>query len=175
MTEINAHLITEPCAHTNAPKEVVLQPGVDPPAPDEVRHMPPDEASLTTLWLKSKSAISKEEMSTLQCSPKAKTASALPNGCLPIISTQATPSRQAKNKLKRPLPMMTGQHKPIREVVSPILTARNNDRLITKLGAHQSALIEDVDRPGDSLPFHSKLQSSANTPPVCTKAPSTTR
>ena len=108
VANVNACLSTSLGTHTNVPREVVLRPGVDPPAPDEVRHMPPDEASSTTLWLKSKSAVSKEEMSTLQCLPKAKTASVLPNGCLPIISTQATPSRQAKNELKWPLPMVLG-------------------------------------------------------------------
>ena len=84
-------------ASSNVPKEAVIRPGVDPPSPGEVRRIqPPNEAPSTTLRLKSKSAVSKEEMSTLQCSPKAKAASALPNGCLPIISTQATPSHQAK-------------------------------------------------------------------------------
>ena len=171
----NAHLTLKPGAQTNAPKDAV-RPGVDPPSSGETRRVqPPNEELSTTLRLKSKSAVSKEETSTLQRSPKAKTASALPNGRLPIISTQATPPCQTKNVLKRPLPMMTGQHKHIREVISPIPTARNNDRLITKLGARQSAPIEDVDRPGDSLPFHSKLQPSANTPPVRTKAPSTMR
>ncbi|KAF8641621.1 hypothetical protein AX14_009858, partial [Amanita brunnescens Koide BX004] len=99
------------------------------------------------------------------------TASALPNGCLPISSTQATPSRQAKNELKRPLPMVSGQHKPI-DVIRPIPTVRNDAHLPTELGV-QSALNGKVDRPGVNLPFHSKFWPIANMPPVRTEVPST--
>ena len=65
--------------------------------------------------------------------------------------------------------MVTGQHRPIREVFSPILTARNNTHLITNLGACQSALNGNVDQSGVNLPFRSKSQPMTNMPPIHTE------
>ncbi|KAF8691919.1 hypothetical protein AX14_002709 [Amanita brunnescens Koide BX004] len=155
----------KPGAHTNAPKDAVLQPGVDPPFPSEVQHaQPPDEAPSTTLWLKSETAVSNKEMSTQKCSPTAKAATALPNH-LPIVTTRAAPSRATKNESKLPLPVASRQHNATK-IVSPILTARNNACLATEFGV-QSASNKGVNRPGVSSPFRSELMSPAShMPPV---------
>ena len=147
------------------PKEAVIRPGVDPPSGKVLHIQPPDEAPSTMLWLKNETAISNKEKSTLQYSPIAKAAPALPD-CLPILSMQAAHSHSEKNKLKPPLLMVTGQHRPIREVFSPIPTARNNTCLIMNLGACQSALNGNVDRPGVILPFCSKSWPMTNMPPI---------
>ena len=107
VTSDNAHLTLKPGAQTNVPKDAVLRPGVDPPAPDKVRHMPPDEVPSTTLRLKSESAVSNEETSARKCSHTAKAAPTLPSH-LPAVAIRAAPSRATRNELKSHLLMVSG-------------------------------------------------------------------
>jgi hypothetical protein len=172
---VSTRLITEPGAHSNAPKEAVLRPGVDPPFPDKIRHVqPPDEAPSTTLRLKNESAVSNEETSARKCSSTVKAAPTLPK-YLPAVTIRAAPSHTTRNELKPHLPMVSGRHKPINKVVSPISTASDKARLSTKLGV-RSATNRDVNRPGVSLPFRSELRSpTSHIPPVRTEVLSPTR
>ena len=106
--DVSAHLVTRPGANTNAPKDAVLRPGVDPPWPGEVRHIqPPNEAPSTTLWPVNEPAASNEETSARKHALIAK-AAPTPSDHLPAVATQAASFRPTKSETRPPLPVALG-------------------------------------------------------------------
>ena len=134
---------------------------VPPPSHREV-------AVTKCLLLEGKAIISKEnKSSTLWHAPTAEAALTLPTQS-PITSVWAMPSHPLKDESELHLPTDSSQHK-LSNVISQVLTASINTCLTKKLGVHSLALSKMVDQSGVSLPFHSKLHSTAIAPTIQAK------